>query len=368
MPTPLQPAVSDLIANWINPDIQAMIAYHVPAATGLIKLDAMENPYIWPASMRAEWVKIISQIDVNRYPDPEAAALKIKLRQEFAIPNNLELLLGNGSDELIQILLLAVGGNDHIVLSIEPSFVMYRLIANWTRIKYVGVPLKQPDFTLDINAILTAIKQLKPALIFLAYPNNPTGNLFPSELIHQIIREAPGLVVIDEAYAAFANASFIDEIATYNNLLVLRTLSKMGLAGLRLGYLIGTKDWIEQLAKIRMPYNINILTQVSAEFALHCKDILDAQTKLIVAERGRLLQYLSRLPQLTVYTSAANFILFRVPRSELVMENLKAAGILIKNLHGSHPVLDNCLRVTVGTPEENYKFLTEMQKICTNRS
>lgn len=351
------------IEQWIRADIRNLTAYHVPNATGLIKLDAMENPHTWPDTMRQEWATLIQQVHVNRYPDPSATRLKSTLRTQMGIPSTADILLGNGSDELIQILALAVGSNTSVILAVEPSFVMYRMLADWARVRYIGIPLNPIDFSLDLATVLAAIAEYKPAVIFLAYPNNPTGNLFDADAIREIIRTTAGLVVIDEAYAPFTDATFLNEVLQYANVLVLRTLSKMGLAGLRLGYLVGHADWIIELDKVRMPYNINVLTQETAVFALQHKNLLDNQTHNICAERERLQHSLATLPGVLAYPSQANFILLRVAYATKIMQQLKDAGILIKCLHGSHPLLDNCLRITVGTAAENAILLTALTDI-----
>jgi len=347
--------------HWIRPEILALQAYHVPNAVGYIKLDAMENPYRWDEATREAWLAILHEVAINRYPDPTAPALQAKLRETMHIPADTSLVLGNGSDELIQMLALAVGGAGHSVLALEPSFVMYRMIAQITGLRYVGVPLRAADFSLDLPAVLAAIEVHQPALVFLAYPNNPTGNLFDRAAIEAILRAAPGLVVLDEAYAPFAADSFMSVAGHYENLLVMRTLSKAGLAGLRLGFMVGPAAWLNQVEKTRLPYNINVLTQATAEFALARYPLLAAQTQQICVDREQLLAALAATPGVQVWPSQANFLLFRVAEAESVFAQLKARQVLIKKLHGSHPLLDNCLRVTVGTPAENQAFLAALQ-------
>lgn len=350
------------IAQWIRPEIRNLNVYSVHESRGLIKLDAMENPYTWPKTLSQDWAKLMESVAVNRYPDPEAIRLKMQLRQAMTIPDSIELLLGNGSDELIQIIILTLSGPERVILSIEPSFVMYRMIATWAGMKYIGIPLLTPNFTLNTPTILESIQQYNPAIIFLAYPNNPTGNLFKTDDIHAIIRATSGLVIIDEAYAPFTDVSFQKEILQYDNLLVLRTLSKMGFAGLRLGFLMGHPHWIREFNKVRMPYNINVLTQITAEFALTYKQLFDQQTQQIRLERERMWQRLITLPEIIAYPSEANFILLQIPQAANVFEYLKTQGILIKNLHNSHPLLNNCLRVTIGTPDENDIFLNILEQ------
>lgn len=344
----------------IRADIRALSAYHVADASGMVKLDAMENPYRLPGALRSELGGLLAEAGINRYPDPRSPELKAALRDAFDIPEGMDILLGNGSDEILQILALAVAQPGATVLSLEPGFVMYRMIAQFSGLNYVGVPLKS-DFSLDEAAVLAAIEQHKPVLTFIAYPNNPTGNAFDRAAIERIIEAAPGLVVLDEAYHAFAGGlSFIDALGRYDNLLLMRTVSKLGLAGLRLGYLVGKPVWLQEFDKVRLPYNVNVLTQVAAEFALRHVDELEAQASKIVAERARLSAALAQQSGVTVYDSQANFLLFRVADAVKVFTGLKARGVLIKNLHGAHPLLNDCLRVTVGAPEENDAFLSAL--------
>jgi len=348
-----------LVNQWIRPEIRSLSAYHVPDPGNMIKLDAMENPYTWPQSMIDAWQHVLQDTALNRYPDPGSRLLQKRIRTAFNIPDDMDLLLGNGSDELIQIIAMSVAAPDHVILAPEPGFVMYKMIAQFVGMQYVGVPLTANEFNLDMPAMKSAIEQHQPAVIFLAYPNNPTGNLFERKQVEAILDMAPGLVVIDEAYAAFADDSFMSDLGSYANLLVMRTVSKMGLAGLRLGYLAGAAAYIQEFDKIRLPYNINILTQVSAEFALQHKDILDQQTELLRHERERLFDNLSAIAGMTVYPSQANFILFKVDndRANALFEALKSGGVLIKNLANAGGLLQGCLRVTVGKPEENDRFI-----------
>ncbi|MDZ7662271.1 histidinol-phosphate transaminase [Thiohalophilus sp.] len=352
------------IDKWIRPAIRGLHAYHVPPAKGFIKLDAMENPYRWPDALLDQWLDVVRQVELNRYPDPSASSLKQHLREAMAVPAGAEILLGNGSDEIIQMILMTLADEQRSVLSVEPGFVMYHMIATFTDMQYIGVPL-QDDFALDSFEVLHAIEQYQPAVVFLAYPNNPTGNLFDKNDIKKIIDAAPGLVIIDEAYHAFAGDSFMGEVTEHENMLVMRTVSKMGLAGLRLGLLAGNPAWLNEFDKVRLPYNISSLTQASAEFALQNRDVLDAQTDQICADRETLYAELNKIDGLTVYPSKANFILFRTRpgKATAIFEGLKGEGVLIKNLDKAGGLLKDCLRVTVGTPEENAAFLAALKKV-----
>ena len=344
----------------IRDEIRAISAYHVPDPTGLIKLDAMENPYALPVEVRERIAAAVASAHINRYPDASSSRLKAQLRKSLRVPDGVDLLLGNGSDEIIQMLMLAAARPGACVMGVEPAFVMFRLIATFCGMRFVGVPLTE-SFGLDPERMLEAIKTHQPALTFIAYPNNPTGNLFDERAIEQIIEASSGIVVVDEAYHAFAQRTFLDRVQRYDNLLVMRTLSKSGLAGLRLGLVAGRSEWLSELDKVRLPYNVNVLTQVVAEEALKHEDVLEEQATSLRSERARLFDALSSSPRIHAFPSDANFILFRVPGAPRVFESLKSRGVLIKNLHGAHPALENCLRVTVGTPDENTRFLAALR-------
>jgi len=355
------------IETLVRPEIRALKAYHVPESSGLIKLDAMENPYTWPESLQADWLETLRGLELNRYPDPQGLVLQAALREAMEIPEDMGLLLGNGSDELIQMLAFTVAAPGRKILSVDPGFVMYRMIGLFAGMDYVGVPLQAEDFSIDLPAVLEAIEREQPALVYLAYPNNPTGNRFDADDMVRIIEASPGLVIVDEAYAPFTDSSFMGLVGDWDNLLVMRTVSKMGLAGLRLGYLVGPPDWLAEIDKVRLPYNVNVLTQVSAAFALKHKAVFDEQTRTIRAERARLQEALHRISGLHPYPSEANFILTRVPegRAGALFEGLKQAGILIKNLDGAHPMLKDCLRFTVGSPAENAALVTALESLLT---
>ena len=357
-------SISALPSQLIRPEILALHAYHVPVSTGLVKLDAMENPYLVPPFLREEIAAAVSRAALNRYPDPNPRALKQKIRALLGLGADMEIVLGNGSDELIQLLAMAVNKPGATLMGIEPSFVMYKMIAAFLGMRYEGVPLNG-DFSLDTGAMLAAIARKQPALIFLAYPNNPTGNLFSAQEIKAIIAAAPGLVVVDEAYYAFADDSFIPHLADYPNLLVMRTFSKLGMAGLRLGFLAGNAAWLNELEKLRLPYNVGVLPQLVAGTLLDHHDVLLAQAEQIKQDRGQLAQKLNAIKGVGVYPSSANFLLLRIARAREIFEGLKQRGVLIKNLHGSHAMLENCLRVTVGTPAENEKFIAALQETIT---
>ncbi|WP_127556291.1 histidinol-phosphate transaminase [Saccharospirillum alexandrii] len=365
--TELRDQVDTRVHRWVRPDITGLAAYPVPDSTGLLKLDAMENPYGWPDALTAQWQEVLANAQVNRYPHPEAPGVKDALRTVMNIDPRWEILLGNGSDELIQLIAMAVSGADRTILAPEPSFVMYRMIARFLGMDYVGVPLTA-EFELDLELMLSRIEREQPAVVFLAQPNNPTGNLWGDEKLRRIIEAAPGLVVMDEAYTAFTEADYLNWLDDYPNLLIMRTLSKVGLAGLRLGILIGDPAWLEQINKLRLPYNINNLTQLSAQFALEHFDVFEQQTAELTRQRHVLQQQLAALPGLKVYDSQANFLLVRTGPGQAVALHaaLRDAGILIKKLDGSHPLLADCVRITVSFESENQQLLSALERHLNN--
>lgn len=352
------------VNRWIRPEVRNLTAYRVEDASGLIKLDAMENPYSWPEEMQRAWLNYLQGVGVNRYPDPGATELQQHIRAKMGVPESMGLLLGNGSDELIQMLALAVGSPDKVLMAPEPSFVMYRMTAIFTGMSYIGVPLKD-DFALDLPKMLAEIRERQPALIFLAYPNNPTGNLFADVDIEAILQAAEGLVIVDEAYHAFAGQSWMERLGEYENLLVMRTFSKLGLAGLRLGFLAGPSEFIAELNKVRMPYNINVLTQQTVIFALQHLNTLELQCKQIVAERELMQARLQAMPSVEAYPSAANFILLALKNhnSDTVCQQLKEHGIQIKSMGMEPGPLAGMIRITIGTPEENQSLLDALQEL-----
>lgn len=353
------------VGNRVRPEVQALTAYSVPAADSDCKLDAMENPFPWPsAELRQAWLERLSSVAANRYPDPRAPQLRARLRSHLALSAEHALLLGNGSDELIQLIALALARPGATVMAPEPTFVMYHLLATACGMTYHGVPLTE-DFALDTAAFRQAMAEHDPAVVFLAWPNNPTGTLWPRRDIEAIIDAAPGLVVIDEAYQPFAGDSFLGDLGRWPHVVVLRTLSKLGLAGLRLGALAGPPDWLDEIDKLRLPYNVNVLTQASADFALAHFDVLAGQAAAICAERDRLAAWLAAWAQLEVFASAANFVLvrWRWGSARAAFDHLLDRGIRVKCLDGSHPQLAQCLRITIGTEDENNALMAALETL-----
>jgi len=355
-------ATSDLeqrLAALIRTDVREMASYHVPSSAGLVKLDAMENPYRLPESLRAALGARLADALINRYPVPSYAGLKQAIALRLGVPTGYDVLLGNGSDELITMLCVATARPGAVVLAPVPSFVMYEVSAKLAGSRFVGVPLAS-DLSLDLPAMLAAIARHRPAIVFLAYPNNPTGNCFDTSQVEAILAASPGLVVLDEAYQPFALDSWMPRLPAHPNMLVMRTLSKLGLAGLRLGYLSGHQRWLTELDKVRPPYNIGVLNEVAAEFALEHMPVFDAQAAEIRAERARLYTALQSVAGASPIASQANFLLVRVADSAAVQRRMRELGVLVKDVGKMHPVLANCLRVTVGAPDENQAMLAAL--------
>ncbi len=345
------------ITKLLRPEVKKLKAYFVDETPYRVKLDAMENPYSLPPEVQRSMADLVAGTAINRYPDPSAAKLKEAIAEYWGIGTK-RMILGNGSDELIQMIILAFGGP---VVVPTPSFAMYELTARALSQEVVAVPLSK-TFGLNADKILKKAKDVGAKVIFLANPNNPTGNRFADDAVQKILSRANAAVVIDEAYFSFSGKSYLPVLKDHPNMIILRTLSKIGFAGLRIGILTASARIIDQLNKIRLPYNINSLSQAAAIAALGRRDILNQQVSLLIAGRQRLYNDLSGIKGLTVYPSETNFILFRTTRDATkVHEKLKDAGILIKDLNRPGP-LKNCLRVTVGTPEENSEFLKVLEK------
>lgn len=346
--------VERMVARIIRPEIRALSAYHVPDASGFVKLEAMENPYALSPELKQALAERLAQVALNRYPVPSYASLKAKIQQRFGVPDGFSVVLGNGSDELIAMLSTACAQPGAVVLAPIPTFVMYAMSAQFAGLRFIGVPLRA-DFTLDLPAMLAAIVDHKPAITYLSYPNNPTGTLFEAADIEAILRAVGehGLVVVDEAYEAFAQVSFMPRLAEFGNLLVMRTVSKLGLAGIRLGYMSGNPALLHEIEKVRPPYNINVLSEAAADFMLDHVDVLLQQAAHLREQRTQLIAALQALPQVEVFPSAANFLLIRLVDGEAVFRKLLEQKILVKNVGKMHPSLHNCLRITVSTVEEN---------------
>lgn len=353
-----------IASSVIRPEILAMGAYHVADATGMVKLDVMESPYTLPDWLAREVGTVVAGLELNRYPVPTLTRLRALIAEKMGVPAGFEVLCGNGSDECIQFITAACAREGAVVMAPAPSFVMFQMHALFYRLKFVPVPL-QADFSLDVEAFLAAMAEHRPALVWLAYPNNPTGSPYSRADVERIVRAAPGLVVIDEAYQPYASDSFMPRLAEFANLVVMRTVSKISLAGVRLGYVGGSAAWIREFDKTRAPYNISVVTEAVAIKILENKQVLDEQAARVLAEREVVQKALAQMPRLAQYPTAANFVCVRVAgpagAGTAVFEAMKRQGVLVKNFSGGHPMLDNCLRLTIGTPDENRAMLAALR-------
>ena len=366
MNAPISSATPKPLAR-IRHDVQGMHAYAVQDSRGLIKLDAMENPHRLSPALQAELGARLGQVAVNRYPGERVEALKTALRGHAQPPAGWSLMLGNGSDELISLLALACDVPGASILAPLPGFVMYAMSAQLQGLAFHGVPLTA-DFELDEAAMLAAIAQHRPAIVYLAYPNNPTGTLWDAGAIARIIAAqgaAGGLVVMDEAYQPFAARSWIENVRAapeaHRHVLIMRTLSKFGLAGVRIGYMLGDAALLAEIDKVRPPYNVSVLNAECALFALGHTEVFAAQAKDIRAQRALIFEALAQLPGVHAFASQANMILLRVPDAAKAFEGMKARGVLVKNGSKMHPLLAECLRLTVGTADENAQMLAALQ-------
>ena len=346
------------IARLIKPQVRRLKAYSIDETPVRIKLDAMENPFPLPGMVRRDISVAIEKASVNRYPDPSGKKLKKTIADLWGM-NPDRIILGNGSDELIQMIVLAFGGP---VLIPVPTFTMYDITARALAQHVVSVPLGK-DFTLDADRLIKKAGEAKARVLFLACPNNPTGNRYADDAVRKILEKTDAAVVIDEAYFSFSGKTWLPLLSKYPNMIILRTLSKIGYAGLRVGVLTASSAVVAELNKIRLPYNINTLSQTAAVAALAHKNVVELQISLLISERESLYNALSVMPGTTAYPSETNFILFRTTTNASgIYKELKHAGILIKDLNKPGP-LKNCLRVTVGTPEENREFIDTLKKI-----
>jgi histidinol-phosphate aminotransferase len=348
------------IAELVRSSVRALKAYPVDETPVRIKLDAMENPFPLPEKVRREIADRIGQAPINRYPDPSAKTLKQAIGKLWGIRPE-QMILGNGSDELIQSIVIAFGGP---VLTPVPSFAMYDITPRALSQDVVTVPLTR-EFDLDADAVIGKANQTGAKVLFLASPNNPTGNRYSDSAVRKVLEKVNAAVVIDEAYYSFSGKTFLPHLAKHPNMMILRTLSKIGFAGLRIGVLTASPAVIGELNKVRLPYNINMLSQIAAVTALKHRMVLQKQIDMLLSERTKLYRTMLAMPGVTPFPSETNFILLWTEKNATaVFRALKRRGILVKNLDRPGP-LKNCLRVTVGTPAQNREFLKNLRSCLT---
>ena len=356
----------------LRPDVRATHAYRVPPSAGMLKMDAMENPFRLPAHLQAALGQRLGALALNRYPGERVVELQAALARYAGMPEGCAIVLGNGSDELITLLALACAqpgtGQRATMLAPMPGFVMYPMSAQLQGLDFVGVPLTA-DFELDEPAMLAAIAQHKPAITYIAYPNNPTATLWDEGAVQRIIDAVGaqgGIVAVDEAYQPFASRTWLTrmqaEPARNAHVLLMRTLSKFGLAGVRLGYMLGQPALVAEIDKVRPPYNVSVLNCEAALFALEHADVFAAQAAELRAQRTVLIDALRAMPGIEkVWDSEANMVLVRVANAGKTYEGMKTRKVLIKNVSTMHPLLHNCLRLTVGNAQDNATMLAALQ-------
>lgn len=331
-------------------NVRSLKPYKAEEIPCIAKLDANESPYCIDVKLSPDVLK-----KLHRYPDPDAKLLKTAIAKDLQVGKE-NILLGNGSDELIYYLIITFGGP---VLFPVPTFSMYGIISQALGENFIAVPLDK-GFDLDTDKMLAAIKKHKPKLIFLSSPNNPTGNCFSADRILKIIEASKGIVVVDEAYQPFSSEKgFLPLLDDYANLTIMRTLSKIGFAALRTGFMVADRGLINEVNKARLPFNLNALSQAIALDSFKQKKAVAGVIKSIATEKDRLIEAMAGMNGITPYPSEANFILFRVANADLIYKKLLQSGVLVRNLSGA---VKNALRVTVGTPDENNMFIKSLEK------
>jgi histidinol-phosphate aminotransferase len=353
-------SLSDRMSRYLRADVQGMHGYAVQPSAGLVKVDTMENPFRLPDALRKALGERLAQVALNRYPAERGDVLRAELARHARMPEGCDIMLGNGSDELISLLTLAADVPGNVVMAPLPGFVMYEMSARLQGLEFIGVPLT-PDFELDGPAMLAAVREHQPALLYIAYPNNPTANLWDDDVVDAIIEAAPGLVVIDEAYQPFAARDSLARLRRHEHVVLMRTMSKFGLAGVRIGYMMSRRALIAEIDKLRPPFNVSVLNCEAALFALEHVDEYAKQAATIRAEREKLHGEIAKLPGAHPFPSEANMILAREPDAGRVFEGMRARGVLVKNVSGLHPLLAHCIRITIGTPEENPQILAALR-------
>ncbi|MBE0448199.1 MAG: histidinol-phosphate transaminase [Actinobacteria bacterium] len=344
-----------------RPQVAALKPYHLPDVKADVILSANESPYNLPQSIIDEIKREFDRVAYNRYPDP----LSLELRQLIGECYNLgadNVIVGNGGDEVIQNLFLAYGGPGRKAVTFDPMFEIYGITGRITGTEMVSI-LRLPEDLLA-EPVIAQSYDIDAALVFLCCPNNPTGDMVSPEKIDELLRNTSALVIIDEAYAEFSKQTAVPLLSEYENLAILRTFSKaFSLAGLRAGYLLAREGVIENLLKVKLFFNFSRLSQSIAKIAFTHRDIFEAKIEVILKERDRLFSELSKTDHIKVFPSESNFILFRTEKpATQVWQGLLDRGVLIRN-SSNQALLENCLRVTVGTPEENNIFLKALREV-----
>ncbi len=357
-----------MIEELIRPEIRAFTPYNANQQPYKIKLDANESPFNLSLSVReklSEFIKNDPQL--NLYPDTDSIQLRKALAEHWDVDEE-GIVVGTGSDQLIQVLSsVFVGVEDKVVYPV-PSFSMYRdacIIAGGTPVKYVLDPNNKFEYSKE--TIIAAYEKEQPKIIYICNPNNPTGNIMPNEDILEVVRYCRNsIVVVDEAYAEFCDTTVIPYIKNYENLLVMRTFSKAyGLAGIRCGYSISCKNLANAINLARPPYNISSVSQYTAQLVLSDKEEINKNISYLVEQREWMSEKLAKIKGIEVFKSYANFILVKLDNCNEVYKKLCEKGMFVRAF-GQAPLLAGCLRISIGTNEQNTIFLDELATICYN--
>ena len=362
----MEAAVDDRLTSLVREELAGLSPYRIAHPEGIeVKLDANELAWSLPRQIADDLSRYLSIVDLNRYPDADCSELRGVVAADLGVDRS-SIVFGNGSDELIFLLCATFarprpGAARARVLYPGPTFSVFRTAALGAGMEPVEVSLG-PRFSFDTEAVRAAIQTHRPNLVFFARPNNPTGTLWPSSVIVSIAKQNPDtLVVSDEAYAEYSGDSMRGMTSVLPNLIVLQTLSKMGLAALRVGFLHADRGVVAELEKIRAPYNVGALNQCAAVFILRNHlSFLRERCARVVSERERVSRRLREMGTLDVYDSQANLVLFRVTGARKVWQRLCKDGVLVRTFEGAKEPLGSCLRVTIGTPEENDRFLSAL--------
>lgn len=349
-----------------RPEIEALTAYRLRREAP-VKLNQNESPWDWPPELKGEVLRRVGARPWNRYPPVDAEVLRQALA-EFCGVNPGMIAVTNGSNEAILALVSTFATGRRVVVT-APGYSMVTPLTVIGGATAQAVPLRAADFSLDTAAMVTAVASTDVAATIIASPNNPTGNAFARSGLTAVLDAARGLAVIDEAYAQFTAASFIEDLAQYPHLAIVRTFSKaFALAGVRVGWIIAAESMLEAVCKSLPPYNVNVFSQEAALVALQRPELVSGRVEALVAERQRVSDALRTIDGVTVYPSEANFLLVRLRRPAAeVFEGLLQRGVLVRDVSRG-PLLDNCLRVTIGTHAENNQFLDALRASVGGRS
>ena len=343
------------------PWLQGVEPYDPKYLPAEVMISANENPLDVPAGVRRKIEHALRRVPFNRYPDPMANGVRDAIAQANGLDRE-QVLMGNGGDELLFDLALAWGGPGRTFLNMPPTFSVYGYNAMLTNTKVVEVP-RRVDFSVDEDAVCERLAQGDIDFTIATSPNNPTGNLVSPEFAERMLQASDALVVIDEAYFEFSRFTVRPLLERYENLVILRTFSKaFSLAGVRVGYVLGSAKIIDELTKVRQPYSVDAVSQAIARVVYENRAAFEPGIDAIIEERGRLFDALQQLDGVQPFPSASNYILFRIDDAADVWQKLYDAGVLVRDFSSSK-YLENCLRVSIGTPAENDRFLAALAAV-----